>query len=99
LKYSSGLACIVKIAHMEGEEIFSFCKCKANLAPRSKGDSHKHDYVNFYHPCVNHTIARSNVDSEQLEAGQIPENHVEVREAPCVDGVWHIKRCLLTSHV
>ncbi len=74
---------------MEGEEIFSFCKCKANLAPRSKGDSHKHDYVNFYHPCVNHTIARSNVDNEQLE----------VLEAPCGDGVWHIKRCLLTSHV
>jgi hypothetical protein len=56
---------------MEGEEIFSFYKCKANLALRSKGDSHKHDCVNFYHPCVNHTITRSNINNEQLEASQI----------------------------
>ncbi len=76
---------------MEGEEIFSFCKCKANLSPRSKRDSQKHDCVNFYHPCVNHTITRSNMDNEPFEVGQIQEDHVKVLEAPCGDGVWHKK--------
>jgi hypothetical protein len=66
---------------MEGEEIFGSCKRKVNLALESKGDSHKHDHVNFFHPCVNHTIAKSSVDIEQLVVDQIQE-HVEVLEAP-----------------
>jgi len=37
MKYSLGLACIVKITHMEGEEIFGSSKQKANLAPRLEG--------------------------------------------------------------
>ncbi len=83
---------------MEGEEIFGFYKQKANLAPRSKGDSHKHNCVNFFHPCVNHIITKSNVDNEQHTTNQIWEN-VEVLEALCGDGVWHIKICPHVSHV
>ncbi len=74
---------------MEGEEIFGSCKRKANLTPRLKGDSHKCDRVNFSHPCVNHTISSSSVNTEKNVADQI-ENYVEVLEAPCGDGIWHI---------
>jgi hypothetical protein len=56
---------------MEGEEIFGSCKRKANLAPRSKGDSHRHNHVIFSHPCVNHTIAKSSVEIEQSRVDQI----------------------------
>jgi len=59
LKYSLGCICTIIITHMEGEEIFGSCKQKANLTPKLKGDSHKHDRVNFSHPCVNHTITNS----------------------------------------
>jgi hypothetical protein len=55
LKYSLGSAYTIRIAHMGVEEIFGSYKWKANLAPRSKGDSHKHNRVNFSHPHVNHT--------------------------------------------
>jgi hypothetical protein len=38
------------------------------------------------------------VNIEELVANQIEED-VEVLEAPCGDGVWHIERCPLMSHV
>ncbi len=69
-----------------------------NLSLGSKGDSYRHDYVNFSHPCVNHTIVRFVVEIEQLGVDQI-QGDVEVLEAPCGDGVWHIERCPLTLHV
>jgi hypothetical protein len=47
---------------------------------------------------VNHAIARSNVQIERLGVDQI-HGDVEVLEAPCGDGVWHIKICPLTSQV
>jgi hypothetical protein len=75
---------------MEGEEIFGSYKWKENLAPRLEGDSHRHNRVNFSHPHVNHTIVRSSVHIEQPGADQI-QGDVEVLEAPCGDGVWHIK--------
>ncbi len=71
LKYSLGLACTIRITHMEGEEIFGSCKQKANLTPRSKGNSHKHDYVNFSHPCVNHRIIKLSVEIKQPRVDQI----------------------------
>jgi hypothetical protein len=80
---------------MEGEEIFGSYKRKANLALESKGDSHKHDHMYFSHPCVCHTIVGSNVNIEKPFSNQIEEDV----EAPCGDGVWHIERCPLTSHV
>jgi hypothetical protein len=82
---------------MEGEEIFGSCKQKVNLAPESKGDSHRHDCVNFFHLHVNHTITKSSVDIEQPIANQIQD--VEVLEAPCGNGVWHIERCSPMLHV
>jgi hypothetical protein len=83
---------------MEGEEIFGSCKQKANLALGLEGDSHRHDYVIFSHHHVNYTIANSSVDIEEPIANQIQE-HVEVLEAPCGNGVWHIKRCPPMLHV
>ncbi len=50
--------------------------------------------MNFSHPCVNHTIAISNVDIEQPIVDQIQED-VENFEVPCGDGVWRIERCPL----
>ncbi len=95
LKYSLGLICIVRIAHMEGEEIFGPCKQKANLAPKLEGDSHRHDCVNFVHPCVSHIIATSSVNIQEPVVDQIEED-VKV---PCGDGFWHIERCPFTLHV
>jgi len=48
------------------------------LTPELKGDSHWHNHVNFYHLHVNHGIAKSNVQMEQLGVDQIHG-----------DGVWH----------
>jgi hypothetical protein len=69
-----------------------------NLALGLEGDSHRHDHVNLFHPCVNHKIASSSVNIEKFVANQIEED-VEVLEAPCRDGVWHIERCPPTLHV
>jgi hypothetical protein len=98
LKYAPRSSYIVKISHIEGEEIFGPYKKKVKLAPRSKGDSHRHNYVNFFHPRVNHVTAKSNVQIEQLGADQI-HGDVEVLEAPCGDVVWHIEQCHPMSHV
>jgi hypothetical protein len=38
------------------------------------------------------------VDIEELVVDQIQED-VEVVEAPCGDGIWHIEKCPPTSHV
>jgi hypothetical protein len=53
--------------------------------------------VNFFHPHVNHTIVRLSVEIEQLGADQI-QGDVEVLEAPCGDGVWHIEINMLHVH-
>jgi hypothetical protein len=76
---------------MEGEEIFGSYKRKANLALGLEGDSHRHDCVNFAHPCVNHIIATSSVNIEEHVVDQIEEDV----ETLCGDGFWHIKRCPL----
>jgi hypothetical protein len=70
---------------MEGEEIFGSSKQKVNLTPRSEGDSHKHDHVNFSHLHVSNTIVNSSVNIEEPIADQIEED-VEVLEVPCGDG-------------
>jgi hypothetical protein len=54
--------------------------------------------VNFFYLRLNNTIVNSSVNIEELVVDQI-EKEVEVLEAPCGDGVWHIKRCPPTSHV
>ncbi len=98
LKYSLGLTYIVRIAHMEGEQIFGSCKWKVNLTLELECDSHRDDHVNFSHPHVNHIIVRLGVEIEQPGANQI-QGDVEVLEGPCGDGVWHRERCPLTLHV
>jgi hypothetical protein len=98
LKYALGLAYTFRIAYMEGEKIFSFCKWKANLASGSKGDFHRHNCVNFFHPHVNHIIAKSGVESGQLGGNQI-QGDVDVLETPCGDGIWHIESCPLKMQV
>ncbi len=54
--------------------------------------------MNFSHPHVNHISANSSVNIEEPVTDQIEED-VEVLEAPCGDGVWHIERCPPMSHV
>jgi len=54
--------------------------------------------VNFSHPLVTHIIIISSVEIEQPRVDKTQED-VEVLEAPCGDGVWHIKRCPPISHV
>ncbi len=99
LKYSSRSACIVRIAHMEDEKIFGSYKQKVNPTPISERDSHRHNCMIFFHPCVNHTIAKSSVEIDQHGVDQI-QGDVEVFEGPCGDGICkHIKRCPLTLHV
>jgi hypothetical protein len=64
-KYTNMSSFINKIPHLEGQENFGSTKQRSNIAPRSKGDSHKHDYVNFFWLKVNATSSgfiSSNVD-------------------------------------
>jgi hypothetical protein len=49
---------------MEGEEIFGFYKQKFDLPPRSKGDSHRHDYVNSFWPHVHAQIGKLHLQYE-----------------------------------
>jgi hypothetical protein len=83
---------------MEGEEIFGSYERMVNLALGLKGDSHRHDRVNFFHLHVNYIIVSSSVDIEEPIADQIQED-VEVLKAPCGNGVWHIERCPFMSYV
>ncbi len=46
-KYTNGSSFINRIPHLEGQEVFGSTKQKADIAPRSKCNSHKHDHVNF----------------------------------------------------
>jgi hypothetical protein len=71
---------------------------KGEPSPQIRGDSHKHDYVNFSHPLVTHIITISSVEIEQPRVDKIQED-VEVLESPCGDGVWHVERCPFMSHV
>jgi hypothetical protein len=52
-KYTSGSSFATKIPHLEGQEVFGSIKQTINITPRSKGDSHRHDRVNFSRSRVN----------------------------------------------
>jgi hypothetical protein len=77
----------LEVCHYYGD--LWFLQMEGKSTPRSKGDSHRHNRVNFTHPCVNYITTKSNVQIEQLGANQIHAD-VEVLEAPYGDGVWHI---------
>jgi hypothetical protein len=88
------------------EEIFGSCKQKFDLLPRSKGDSHKHDHVNFSCPCVNTQIEKSHSKFEWpsysvdlYEVVDTINGHVKVFEAPYEDVIWNIEQCPPTSHI
>jgi hypothetical protein len=49
-KYTPSCSYASRMSHLEGEEVFGFCKQRAILPLGSKGDSNKHDHVNFFHP-------------------------------------------------
>ncbi len=64
-KYTNGFSFTIKIPHLEGQKVFGSTNQRADITPRSKGNSHKHDYENFFWPRVDTTssgFASSNVD-------------------------------------
>ena len=90
-----------RVPHLEGKEVFGSSKRKLNLPPRSEGDSHRHDKVNFSHPRVQTRSTRA-----QTEAGTSndpappPESPppalphvVYILESECNPQQWHIARC------
>lgn len=86
---------------MEKEEIFGSHKQKLDLPLGSKGDSHKHDLVNFVRPWINietgkilHVqIKQPFPNFDQNEIMDIIDGCVEVMEASYGDGIWHILWC------
>jgi len=68
------------------------------LPPRSKGDSHKHNHVNFSHPHVNTQTKKSHSKSkwpsysvDLYEVVDTIDGHVELFEVPREDAIWNIK--------
>ncbi len=49
-KYTPSCSYASRMPHLEGEEVFGSHKQGAILPLGSKGDSHKHDHVNFFQP-------------------------------------------------
>jgi hypothetical protein len=49
-RYPLGSSYALKRPHLEGEEVSRPKKQCTNLPLGSKGDSHKNDRVNFFHP-------------------------------------------------
>jgi hypothetical protein len=67
-KYTNGSYFTTRILHLEGQEAFGSTKWRVDIAPRSEGNSHKHDCVNFSRPKVNTMssgFTGSNVDDGQ----------------------------------
>jgi hypothetical protein len=54
-KYTNKSSFTTRIPHLEDQEVFGSTKWRVNITPRSKGDSHKHDHVNFFRLKVNAT--------------------------------------------
>jgi hypothetical protein len=46
-KYTIKSSFTNRIPHLEGQEVFGSIKRRANIGLGSKGDSHRHDHVNF----------------------------------------------------
>jgi hypothetical protein len=52
-KYSNGSSFTIRIPHLEGQEVFKSTKQMVDITLGSKGDSHRHDRVNFSQSKVN----------------------------------------------
>ncbi len=79
---------------MEGEEIFVSCKWKLDLFAKSKGDSHRHNRVNFSRLHVNTQTKKLHLHCEwpscnvDLYKGvDTIHGDAKVFEAPCRDAV------------
>ncbi len=52
-KYSNGSSFTTSIPHLEGQEVFGSTKQTVDITLGLKGNSHKHDRVNFFQSKVN----------------------------------------------
>ena len=55
-----------QIPHLEGEEVFSSTKIKFDLSIGPKGDYHRHNKVNFFHPRVQTRYANTKCNLKLL---------------------------------
>jgi hypothetical protein len=101
VKYTIRSSFIIRILHLEGQKVFGSTKQKVDIALGSKGDSHKHDHVNFSRSRVNATssgFASSNVHTSKSngivrdEAFVLNFHRLKVQEHVCGDRVWIIDR-------
>ncbi len=96
-----------RILHLEGQEVFGSTKQRVDITPRSEGNSHKHDHVNFsrrrFHATSSGFIG-SNVDVSESNGNTRDEPFVltcqglKVQECACADSVWKIDRCPPSSN-
>jgi hypothetical protein len=94
VKYALSSFFTTRITHVEGEEIFGSCKWKLDLLVKSKGDSHRHDRVNFSRLRVNTQTKKLHLHCEwpsssvDLYKGvDTIHGDAKVLEAPCRDAV------------
>jgi hypothetical protein len=99
-RFALGSLYTLRILHLEGEEVFGFIKQKKNLPPRSEGNLHRHNHVNFSCPRVEFTLHNfaPNGNVRQSKYSQevflvLTHNGEEVLECLCGDDIWHIERC------
>jgi hypothetical protein len=52
-KYTNGSSFTIKIPHLEGQEVFGSTKQTMDITPGLKGNSHRHDHVNFFRSRIN----------------------------------------------
>jgi hypothetical protein len=99
VKYTNGFFFIIKIPHLEGQEVFGSTKQRVDIALGLKGNSHTLYGVYFSQRRVNATssgFASSNIDAGESswivrdEAFVLTFQGLKVQEHVCRDGVWRI---------
>ncbi len=89
---------------MDGEEVFGLAKCKANPPLGSEGNSHWHDWANFFHlkvanatTLINQLLAMDVGETSNFDH-VITHNGVEALECLCGDNIYQIECCPLKSN-
>ncbi len=102
-KYTSSFGLSTKISHLDGEEVFGLAKCKANPPLGSEGNSHWHDWVNFFHlkvanatTLINQLLAMDVGETSNFDH-VITHNGVEALECLRGDNIYQIECCPLKS--
>ncbi len=79
--------------------MFKLAKCKVDLPPRSKTNSHRHDWVNFSHLKMVNAMTPIN-QSSTMDVGEtndfdlvMTHNGVKVFDCLCRDNIWQFERC------